>query len=73
MSKELTVMAAGRRTGKSVFNKMVFNYHRYVEQYTWCMEVFGPAARDRWWYNDIDGKFEFVNSEDEVFFRLRWQ
>jgi hypothetical protein len=43
---------------------------QFVDQFTWCTEQFGVTSSDRWWY--IDGEFKFVNSEDEVLFRLRW-
>lgn len=61
----------GRNIGKSKFTQAYMNhYQQYLDQFTWCREQFGETSSDRWWY--IDGEFKFVNSEDEVLFRLRW-
>ena len=40
--------------------------------FQWCEQHFGDF-RDQWNYRIIDGIWEFKNSSDAAFFRLRWE
>lgn len=39
--------------------------------FQWCLDHFGDF-RDQWNYRIMDGIWEFKNSSDAIFFRLRW-
>jgi hypothetical protein len=39
--------------------------------FKWCLDHFGDF-RDQWNYRIMDGIWEFKNSSDATFFRLRW-
>jgi hypothetical protein len=39
--------------------------------FKWCLDQFGDF-RDQWNYRIMDGIWEFKNSSDATFFRLRW-
>ena len=47
------------------------DYKKMPVMFKWCLDQFGEF-RDQWNYRIMDGIWEFKNSSDAAFFRLRW-
>jgi hypothetical protein len=55
---------------------VMFDYEKYLDQFKWCRQTFGPTVDDGWRckpHVDVDGdRWQFDSPEKLTAFALRW-
>jgi hypothetical protein len=68
----VNLVQVGRGVGKSNTQaEYLVYYQQYIDQFAWCTKTFGKNSYNSWWYDTEEG-FKFVDSKNELLFKLKW-